>query len=302
MAREVEVTAVGDALELRPADRVVVLDVARALGVVRALLRPVLPHAQPRPPQPVLDVPLEPGVDPVPVPLVGLRRRHEVLHLHLLELAHAEEEVPGRDLVAERLADLRDSERRPPPRQLEDVLEVDEDALCRLRSQERTGALLGHGADRGLEHEVELARLGQIALGVLSGPLRRLPAALRVLELVGAEAQLAGAAVDERVREALDVARSLPDPRMEDHRGVDQHDVVALLHHRLEPTGADVVLDEHAVVAVVEGRAEPAVDLGRREHEAAPTAERDDLVHGHFVGHWPDTLTPVVRKERAQAA
>jgi hypothetical protein len=78
-------------------------------------------------------VPVEPLVDPVAVPLVRLGRRHEELHLHLLELEGAEDEVPGRDLVAERLADLRDPERRLPPRDRGDVLEVDEDSLCGLR-------------------------------------------------------------------------------------------------------------------------------------------------------------------------
>jgi hypothetical protein len=39
-------------------------------------------------------------------------RLDEELHLHLLELAGAEDEVARRDLVAERLADLRDAERR----------------------------------------------------------------------------------------------------------------------------------------------------------------------------------------------
>ena len=39
-------------------------------------------------------------------------------------------------------------------------------------------------------------------------------------------------------------------------------------------------------MAVVVGRAEPAVDLGGGEDEAAPPAERHDLVHRHgFVGH-----------------
>ena len=39
-------------------------------------------------------------------------------------------------------------------------------------------------------------------------------------------------------------------------------------------------LQQHAVVAVVVGGADPAVDLGGREDEAAPLAERDDLVEG----------------------
>jgi hypothetical protein len=46
------------------------------------------------------------------VPLLVGARLDEELHLHLLELAGAEDEVAGRDLVAERLADLRDAERR----------------------------------------------------------------------------------------------------------------------------------------------------------------------------------------------
>ncbi len=49
---------------------------------------------------------------------------------------------------------------------------------------------------------------------------------------------------------------------------------------------AHVVLEQHPVVAVVVGGADPAVDLGGGEDEAAPLGERDDLVHGHgVVGH-----------------
>ncbi len=219
--------------------------------------------------------------DPVLVPLRGLVRRDEELHLHLLELAHPEEEVARRDLVAERLADLRDPERRLAARELEDVLEVDEDPLRRLGAEVRRRARVLHRPDLRLEHEVELARLGEVAVGAFAGALARLAAALRVLEPVGAEAELAGAAVDERVAEAGDVAGRLPDARVEDHRGVEGDDVVALLHHRAQPERADVVLREDAVVAVVVRRADPAVDLGGREDEAAPPAERHDLVHRH---------------------
>src|SRR5204863_2501744 len=116
-------------LQLRPADRIQVLDIARALGVVRALLRAVLPYSQPAAPHPVAQVPGKPLVDPVAVPALRVGRWDEELHLHLLELAHAEEEVAGGDLVAEGLPDLRDAEGRPPPGQLQHVLEVDEDAL-----------------------------------------------------------------------------------------------------------------------------------------------------------------------------
>ena len=53
----------------------------------------------------------------------------EELDLHLLELAAAEGVVPRVDLVAKRLADLGDAERQLEPRAVEDVAEVDEDAL-----------------------------------------------------------------------------------------------------------------------------------------------------------------------------
>jgi hypothetical protein len=62
-------------------------------------------------------------------PLVVGCRLHEELQLHLLELARPEDEVPGRDLVAERLADLRDPERHLLARRLLDVEEVHVRAL-----------------------------------------------------------------------------------------------------------------------------------------------------------------------------
>src|SRR5262249_51222283 len=227
---------------------------------VRALLRPVLAHAEPAAPQAVAEVPVEALVDPVAVPALRVRGRDEVLHLHLLELAHAEEEVPGCDLVPERLADLRDPEGRAPPRELQDVLEVDEDALRGLGPEVRKRGRVLERADVRLEHQVELTRFGEVALLPLARVLARLAAALGVLELVRAEAQLARAAVDERIAEALDVAGRLPDARVQDHRGVERDDVVSLEDHRLEPARLDVVLEEHAVVPVVVRRAEAAVD------------------------------------------
>src|ERR1035437_5002729 len=63
-----------------------------------------------------------------------LARPDEVLHLHLLELAHAEDEVARADLVAEALADLGDPEGELLPRRFPDVLEVHVTALGRLRA------------------------------------------------------------------------------------------------------------------------------------------------------------------------
>src|SRR4029077_4791149 len=80
-------------------------------------------------------------------------------------------EGAGGDLGAEGLADLGDPERRLLAGEAEDVLEVDEDALRRLRAEVDLGSLARDRADVRLEHQVEVARLRQVA------------AALRALDL-----------------------------------------------------------------------------------------------------------------------
>ncbi len=280
---EIEIAAVGDPLELRPADREEVFDVARARGVMRELIGIVRAQAQVIGADPELRVPALALREPVLEPLLGLGGRDEELHLHLLELARAEDEVPGGDLVAEGLPDLRDPEGRFLARELEHVLEVDEDALRGLRAQVGGRPGLLHRSDRGLEHQVEVARLGQVALIGFARVLGGFAPAGQLGEMVGAEALLAGAAVHERVGEAGEMARCLPDPRVLEDRGVDRDDVVALLEHRPPPLALHVALQQHAVVAEVVGRADPAVDLGGGEDEAAALAEGDDLLHRHRV-------------------
>src|SRR4029453_18641990 len=99
------------------------------------------------------------------VPLLVGPGLDEVLHLHLLELAGAEDEVARRDLVTERLADLRDTERRLFPRRGLDVLEVGEDALRGLRAQVVDRTLVIHRAQVGADQPVEHSRIGEPALG-----------------------------------------------------------------------------------------------------------------------------------------
>ena len=191
--------------------------------------------------------------------------------------------LPGGDLVAEGLADLGDPERRLLAGELEDVLEVDEDALGGLGAQVDLGAGLLDGPMwvsnmrlnwRGSRQLAAALGAADLALGVLG-------AQLLLAHVVLAPALLALAqALHQRVGEALEVAGGLPGPRVHEDRGVERDHVVALLDHRAPPLGLDVVLQQHAVVAVVVGRAEPAVDLGGLEDEAAPLAERDDLLEG----------------------
>src|SRR5690606_22288013 len=132
---QIEVRPVVDPLDLVPAEREFVLDVEGALRVVRELLRRVLVEAQPLPADAERDDPLHAASLPVLEPLLVRARLDEELHLHLLELAGPEDEVARRDLVAERLADLRDPERHALAGRRQDVLEVDEDPLRRLRPE-----------------------------------------------------------------------------------------------------------------------------------------------------------------------
>ena len=84
---------------------------AARLRVVRELVRLVRAHAQAVLGEAELAVERHALGEPVLEPLLALARVDEELELGLLELARAEREVARVDLVAERLADLRDPER-----------------------------------------------------------------------------------------------------------------------------------------------------------------------------------------------
>ena len=218
--REVEVAAVGDALELGPADREQVLDVGGAASSSATSSSGSCSRScrwSARSPSSTYQSKraLLPRRRTTRARVVG---RDEELHLHLLELARAEDEVARRDLVAKRLADLRDAERRLLARELQDVLEVDEDALRGLGAQVDGRARVLHGAHRRLEHEVEVARLGEVAVRSLAGVLGRLLGAGELADVVGAEALAALAAVDHRVGEAGEVPARLPRARVLEDR------------------------------------------------------------------------------------
>ena len=101
-----------DPLKLLPAEWEAVLHVDGALGVVGQLVWGMLAHAQTLRRNAVRLVPLESAWQPLfECRGGGLIGAHEHLELHLLKLAHAEDEVSWADLVAERLADLGDAER-----------------------------------------------------------------------------------------------------------------------------------------------------------------------------------------------
>ena len=163
---QVEVGAVRDALELGElgaGEAEAVLDVDRALGVVAQLLLRVLVEPHVLGVEAEVDVPVPALLQPVLVPLLVRARHDEELHLHLLELAGAEDEVAGSDLVAEALAGLADAERRLLASRVHHVEVVDEDALRRLRSQVVNGGRVLDRANGRAQHAVEVARLGEVS-------------------------------------------------------------------------------------------------------------------------------------------
>src|SRR5207249_8777108 len=239
-------------------------------------------------------------------------------------LARPEDEVARRDLVAERLADLRDAERQLAPRRLQHVVEVDEDALGRLRTQIRERRVLLHGPHEGLEHEVELARRRELALAALraeraadaavlarlaglDGELvalggRTVVRPVELVDLVGTEAPLALAAIDHGIGEVVQMPAGLPHHGVHEDGRVQPHHVVALVDEVAPPDALDVVPQLHAERAVVPARTGAAVDLARLEDEAAPLAQRNDHVHGHRSCWGPrhGPQTPTARRAPAK--
>ena len=81
----------------------------------------------------------------------------------MFKLARAEDEVARGDLVAEGLADLRDTEGDFDAAGIDDVFVISENALRGFGAEVGGGGVVSEGAHLGLKHQLELARLGQRA-------------------------------------------------------------------------------------------------------------------------------------------
>ena len=297
MRGEVEVGAVGDALELAPLralEAEAVFDVRGALGVVAELVQRVLEEAQVFLADAQAGVPGHALLHPVLVPLLVRAGLDEEFHFHLLELAGAEDEVARRDLVAEGLADLADAERRLLAGGGEDIVEVHEDALGGFGAQVVQALFAGDRAEVGLEQAGEFLRLGPFAAGAAVGAGDVLEPVLGgtallllvfLLEVVRAVALVAGEALHQRVGEDLDVAGGLPDLAGQDDGGVQADDVFAAADHGLPPLALDVFLELGAEGPVVPGRTGATIDFTGLENETPALGEGNDLVEDGFCCH-----------------
>ena len=278
MLAQVVVAASGDAFQLAPAEGELELDVAGTARVVSQLVRVVGPQAQFLGWEAVALEPLRALLHPELKPLLVVARLHKELHLHLLEFAGPKQEVPGGDLVAKGLADLRDAEGQPTAGRLLHVLEIHEDRLRGFRPQVGYRRVLLHRPHEGLEHRVELPRLAQFLL-----PAHR--ALLRVGQVVRPKASPAVPAFDQRVRKMVYMPRRLPHFRRHQDRGVQPHHVVVRQHYVPPPGFLDVANQLCPQRPVVPGTAEATVDFRAREHIAAPFRQRDQLFHCVVLCH-----------------
>ena len=138
----------------------------------------------------------------------------------------------------------------------------------------------------GLEHHVELSRLGPLATFAAVGAddvthrhrlriRQTLFLRVRLLHVVLAVALMAFQAFDERVVEHLDVTGGHPHLTRKDDRGVQADDVIASGNHRPPPLALDVLLQFDTQWPVVPRRAGTAVDLAGGIHQAAALCQID---------------------------
>ena len=102
---------------------------------------------------------------------------------------------------------------------------------------------------------------------------------------VGAVALLRIAVVDQRIVEGRHVARSLPRLGVHEDGGIESHDILVQLDHRVPPVALDVVFQLHAVLSVVIDGGQTVVDLARREHESVLLAMGDQFLEKFFLRH-----------------
>ena len=161
MLRQVEVCAAVDAFHFFETEGHAEFHVAGGVGIVRQLF--VVVEAIVLCAEAECLVPSHACLLPLFEPLKLGAGFHEVLHFHLLELSHAEDELSGYDFVAEGFSDLGDAERNLHAAGFLHVEVVHEDALRGFGAQVDGGGAIGGGTHFGLKHEVELTHVCPVA-------------------------------------------------------------------------------------------------------------------------------------------
>ncbi len=272
---KVVVGPVVNPFQLLPAHGEEVLDVVGVLGIVGQFIRTVAVPAE------VVHFNAQflvvgpaafpPGVEPF---FVGAGFYKE-LHFHLLKFAGAENKVFGNNFVPEGLADLGDAEGNFHPVGLDDVFIVYIDALGSFGAKiNNTGAVL-YGSDVGLEHEVKLAGVSELAAAFGAFFFGE----LFWVNLVRPETGFTLFAVHQWVGKVFHMARGFPNPGMHKDCRIKADDVVVELGHFLPPGLGDAIFKLYAQGAVIPGAGLAAVDFRRLKHKTTPLGEGRDFLH-----------------------
>ena len=275
---EVVVGAVGDALELLRAERKGIEKVVGALGVEGAVFFRDIEDGDFAPGDADGFVPGKAVGQPLIEPFLPFCRGDEEFNLHLLEFTGSEGEVAGVDFIAERLADLGDSEREFFSGDLEDIFELHKHRLGRFGSEVGQISLVLDGPDVRFEHQVELAGLGEFAAAGVD-PLAGFLGTGGGGDLIGAEAAFARFAIDHGVGEGGFVAAGLPYGAAHQDGTVHPDDIVTLLGHGFPPVVFQVPFQGDPEGTVVPGTVQAPVDFGRRKDKSPAFAEGHDLFH-----------------------
>ena len=263
MNGEVKIAAIGNPFEFTELSRgksKTIFNIDRALRIVRKLFFRVLEESQVLRLDSEVGVPAVSLINPVLVPFFVRSWIDEELHLHLLKLARAENEVSRCDFVAERFTDLPNSERRFLPCSAGNVGKVDEDSLGRFGAQIVHSLFVRDGAEVRLEKAGELlgfrplSAISAEATGNLSQATFRGAALLLselLFEVVRAKALVARQALDERVAEHIDVPGRFPHLAGKNDRGIKADDIRPTLHHGLPPLALDVFFEFHTEGPVI---------------------------------------------------
>jgi len=249
-----------------------------------------------------INQPLVAEIAPVREPLEVGARFTEKFQFHLLEFTCPECKIARGNLVAERFADLADAERDLAPGGALDILEIDKNALGGFWTQVELGAGVFGNALEGLEHQVELAYIGEIPgathragnflfpdIGnqliitpAIDGQVDAIGMVVVFDQLVGAVTALALLAVDQGIGKAADVAGSDPGLGVHQDGAVDPDIMGIFLDKFLPPGRLDVVFQQDTQRAVVPGIGQTAIDLRTWEDKATILSQGNDFLHGFF--------------------
>ena len=277
---EVVVGAVGDAFQLAHAEGEFVFEVVGFLRVEGALAVRDVFDVDLRARDADVLIKFQALLEPVVGELHSVLGAAEILDLHLLEFPRTENVVAWIDLIAKRLADLRDAEGELLARGIEDIAEIHKDRLRGLGAEVDEVVVALERTRVGFEHQIEIARLGEIA----AATVRAIFFAILLRQLIGAVARVALFAVHHRIAESLLVARGLPHGAVHDDRAVHALHVIALPHIAAPPEVLQVFLQLHPERTVIPESIDAAVDFGRLKNEPAPLAEADDFFHSGGCG------------------